>query len=419
VVTERVYPYHNFLQIALLFPSQIRELLIQSYFPHPKDLLFYNHLIFRQSQPFLTLSADSVKSCNQREFHESEWMKSKKERVHNNLKGKEKTMYQRKKFFSMILFSVLILFITVWTGQVGAQEKYPTRGIDIIVPFTPGGATDLVERVLASYLNRKWGVPINVINKPGGNTVPACLEAYNAKPDGYTLLGDSNPSSSMLPIVVRNLPFKIMDRTFIAIAAVTPMIIIVPSSSPIKSLKELEGEAKKGPETFTWTSLGGAGAQDFTSRQFLKAIGISDVSKTKPIMSQGGAQAVVLTAGGNVKMGVGTTSGAIPAISGGTVRPLAITSKTRYPDLPDVPTTTELGYPTVKCLFWIGVSGPPNLPTQILDKWDKALQEMLKEPEVISKLKNVGAVPFYHNPQEMKDYVMKETEEVAILWGLK
>ena len=328
-------------------------------------------------------------------------------------------MDKRRKWFVLSLVSLIsVVLIAVWAGQIQAQEKYPTRGIDIIVPFSPGGATDLVGRVVGSFLKKKWTVPVNVINKPGGNTVPACLEVYRATPDGHTLLGDSNPSASMLPAVVRNLAFKITDRTFIAIVAVTPMIIIVPSESPIKSLKELEAEAKKSPETFTWTSLGGAGAQDFTCRQFLKAIGV-DVSKTKPIMSQGGAQAVVLTSGGNVKMGVGTTSGAIPAINGGTVRPLAVTSAERYPDLPNLPTTAELGYPTVKCQFWIGLSGPPNMPSHIAETWDKLLQEMLKDTEVITKLKNVGAIPFYHNANEMKGYVSAETEEVATLWGLK
>ncbi len=328
-------------------------------------------------------------------------------------------MEKRRKWFGLSLVSLMsVLLITICAGEVKAQEKYPARGIDIIVPFSPGGATDLVERVVGTYLKRKWTVPVNVINKPGGNTVPACLEVYRSTSDGYTLLGDSNPSASMLPAVVKNLPFKIMDRTFIAMIAVTPMVIIVHSESPIKSLKDLEAEAKKSPETFTWTSLGGAGAQDFTCRQFLKAIGV-DVSKTKPIMSQGGAQAVILTAGGNVKMGVGTTSGAIPAINAGTVRPLAVTGAARYPDLPSLPTTAELGYPTVKCQFWIGISGPPNMPTPVAEAWDKVLQEMLKDPEVISKLKNVGAVPFYHHASGMKDYVLAETDEVATLWSLK
>ena len=328
-------------------------------------------------------------------------------------------MCQRKKWFLHGLLFVMVMFIlTGWCGEVQSQPKYPTRGIDIIVPFTPGGATDLVIRVMAVYLKQKWSVPVNVINKPGGNTVPACLEVHRAAPDGYILLGDNNPSSSMLPIVVKSLPFKVMDRTFISMVAGSPAVIIVPYDSQVKTLKDLEIEIKKDPENFTWASLGGTGLPDYVTRQFLKTIGV-DVLRTKPVMCQGGAQAVILTAGGHIKMGSGTVSASTPAITGNTVTPLAITSKTRWPDLPNLPTAVEAGYPTVNYLYWVGFSGPPNLPPDIIDKWDKTLQEILKDPEVISKLKNIGAIPFYQNARGNRKYVMEEIEEASKLWDLK
>jgi tripartite-type tricarboxylate transporter receptor subunit TctC len=327
-------------------------------------------------------------------------------------------MNQKKRKFTLVLVLAMSMVTIAFYSPVNSQEKYPNRAIDIIVPFAPGAATDLASRLTAAFLNKKWGVPVNVVNKPGGNTVPACLEVYNAKPDGYTILADNNPSSSMTPIVVKTLPYAIMDRTFVAMTATSPVVIIVHPPSSYKSLKDLESDAKKDPESFTWTSLGGAGALDFATRQFLKAIGV-EVKRTKPIMSQGGSQAVVLTAGGNAKMGLGTVSASLPAIKGGTVRPLAVTSKERWPDLAEVSTTLELGYPTVNHQYWIGVSGPPKLPSHIAAIWNSAIQEMLKDPETISKLKNIGCIPFYHNPQGMKDYVLQETEEVRELWGLK
>jgi tripartite-type tricarboxylate transporter receptor subunit TctC len=327
-------------------------------------------------------------------------------------------MCKAKKCYWVGLSSILLLIFTGWVGEVHSQEKYPTRSIELIVPFTAGGGADLVNRIMTPYLNKKWNVPVNVINKPGGNTVPASLEVYNSKPDGYTLLAENNPTSSMLPIVVKNLPFKIMDRTFIAMTCVNPMIIFVPFTSPIKSLKELEVEAKKNPENFTWTSMGGAGSHDYVARQFFKAIGV-DVLKTKPVMCQGGSQAASLTAGGHVIMGMNSIPSALPVIKGGMVRSLAITSKNRWSDLPDLPTTEELGYPTVNYLYWHGVSAPPRLLSNIIEIWDQALQEMLKDPEVIAKLKNVGTIPFYHNAHDFREFVMKEADEVAKLWGLK
>lgn len=319
---------------------------------------------------------------------------------------------------SCFLFLAIILLITGWFGEVQSQDKYPTRAIEIICPYGPGASTDLVDRITAAYMNKKWGVPINVVNKPGGNTVPACLEVYNAAPDGYTLFGDSLPATSLLPIVVKNLPFKILDRTFIGMMALSPMVVMVPFTSPIKSMKELETEAKKDPGNFTWTSIGGSAAIDFLLRQVFKAFDI-DVLKTKPIMCKGGAEAAVLTAGGHVKMGGGTVSGALAGIKAGTIRAFAVTSKQRWPELPDVPTTEEVGYPTVTIQNRLGISGPPKVPSYVVDIWEKALQEMIKDPDVITKLKNIGAIPFYANARETKEMVIKELEEVEILFKLK
>jgi tripartite-type tricarboxylate transporter receptor subunit TctC len=326
-------------------------------------------------------------------------------------------MKRLSRWFWVGLLSVLFT-AGVGSMEVGAQDKYPSRAIDIICPFAAGGSTDLITRVTAAYLNKKWGVSVNVVNKPGGNTVPACLEVYQAKADGYTLLADGNPSSSMVGIVIKTLPFKIMDRTFLGVVGQTAHVPIVAVSSPFKSLKELEAEAKKSPKSFTWTSLGGASLQDYVIRQFLKAIGV-DVKETKPVMSQGGSQAVTLTAGGHVTMGSATASSALPAIQGNLVRPLAITSSKRWPDLPDVATTAELGYRTVTGVQWNGISGPPNLPAAVIEKWNEDLREMLKDPQVISTLRKIGASPFFHDAHQFRDFVLKETEEVAILWGLK
>jgi tripartite-type tricarboxylate transporter receptor subunit TctC len=322
------------------------------------------------------------------------------------------------KCFLWGLLSVFIISISPGLfDQVQAQDKYPTRAIEIIVPFAPGGGTDLAPRIIAGYVSKKWGVPVNVVNKPGGNTVPACLEVYNAKPDGYTLLGDSQSSTSTLGAAVRNLPFKVMDRTFIGMTSIGPFFLMVSPNSPYKNLRDLADDAKREPENFTWTSTGGASGLDFTGRQFFRVIGV-DVSKTKPVMAPGGAPAVSLTAGGHVKLGLGATS-AMAAINGGLVKTLAITTKTRWPDLPNIPTTEEQGFPSVNVQYWTGLSGPAKMPSPIIEKWDKVLQEALKDPEIITAMRNIGVLPFYRNGSGTKEYVLKEVEEVNTLWGLK
>jgi len=325
---------------------------------------------------------------------------------------------RRRWFLAGLLPGVILLALTGWGEQVRSQEKYPAKPIDIIVSYAPGGGVDISARLLASYMNKKWGQPVNVINKPGGNHVPACLELYQADPNGYTLLEDSIGSSAILSTAVKNLPFKIMDRSFIGIFTMVPMVLLVHPAAPFKTLKDLEEDAKKDPGSFTWTSIGGASPQDYTIRKFLKLIGV-DVFKTKPIMSQGASQAVTLTAGGNVKVGVASLSASLAAIKGGMVRPLAMTSKTRFPDVPDLPTTAELGYPGVDILDRYGPSGPPKLPSHVVDAWNKAMAEMVKDPGAASKMRNAGLMPLHLNSAETRDYVAKTMEELKELYGLK
>jgi tripartite-type tricarboxylate transporter receptor subunit TctC len=322
-----------------------------------------------------------------------------------------------KKFPWSLLFVMSVLMFTGWVAPVEAQEKYPTRAIEIIVPFVPGGSTDLIGRMLADNLKKKWGVPVNVINKPGGNTVPANLEVHQSKPDGYTVFSDSQSSCSLLDVAVKDLPFKVLDRTFIAFTTASPHIFYANAASPIKNLKDVEAEVKKNPGEFTWGSFGGVGAGDFLWRQFFKGIGV-DVSKTKPVVTRGGAEIVSFVAGNHIKLGTATPTSGISHVRAGTVKVVGV-SGFRCPDYPDVATAVEQGFPTVTAVFWTGISGPPKLPPHIINKWEEAIQEMLKDQEFNSKLRNLGFKPFYLNSSEAREYVRKEIDEVRSLWGVK
>lgn len=309
-----------------------------------------------------------------------------------------------------------LLGFVAMTSPALSQDKFPSRPIEIIVPFAPGGSTDLGMRVLAPALEAKWGVPVRIVNKPGGNTVPAVSEVMNAKPDGCIVLADGPPQSSMVDTVVKTLPFDPMKRTFIAIAAYTPMKFVVPFDSPFKTLKDAAAAAQKDPSSFTWTSLGGAGAQDMANRQFFKAIGV-DVTKTRPIQLKGGAEAITMTAGGHVMMGVGSYSSITAPLSSNKLRVLAVASPERWPTLPDTPTTREAGYPSIETLYWIGISGPPNLPADIARAYDQAIREVTSDPKVIEGLFKVGLQPLYVDSKGMVERVKRERAETQELWS--
>ena len=154
-------------------------------------------------------------------------------------------MKTMKDIFATVLFCVMIVLFAGLADQAQGAEKYPARAIDIIVPFGQGGSTDLATRILADELKKMWGVPVNVVNKLGGNGVPGTMEALNAKPDGYTILADSVITSSWLPIVAQASSITIPERTYLALTVTTPFIFYVPASSPMKTMKDLEAEIKK------------------------------------------------------------------------------------------------------------------------------------------------------------------------------
>jgi tripartite-type tricarboxylate transporter receptor subunit TctC len=326
---------------------------------------------------------------------------------------------KRMKGISMtILLCVILVLMTGFTNQVVGAEKYPSRAIDIIVPFGQGGSTDLATRILADELKKMWGVPVNVVNKLGGNGIPGTMEALNAKPDGYTILADSVITSSWLPIVAQASSITIPERTYLATTVTTPFIFYVAANSPMKTMKDLEAEIKKDPGSFTWPSGGGASAADIAMKQFFNAIGV-DSNKTRPVPMQSAAQSVTLIGSGAVKVCLlGLTSG-IANTKAGIIKPVGVASRKRLTEIPDVPTAAESGYPSVEVEFWSGLSGPTKMPANIVEIWSKAIEDLMKRPDVLTKIKATNAIPFYHNAADFKTYVARETDAVIKLYGLK
>jgi tripartite-type tricarboxylate transporter receptor subunit TctC len=272
-------------------------------------------------------------------------------------------------------------------------------------------------RVVAEALARRWKYSVNVVNKPGGNTIIGTNEVMRATPDGYTLLVDS-PGSSSMQVDMKDLPYKVEQRTFVVRAAASPMAFIVPQSSPWKTLKDVVEAAKKDPGSLTWTSLGGASGVDLVMRQFFAAAGI-DVPKTKMVTYPGASPACNSVAGGHVQLGAATAGTILPLVSGGSARCIAVTSTERLKELPAVATTGEQGFPSVNTQFWIGFSGPPGLSDYVLKAWTEAVSEVLKTPEVITKLARITSVPAFLGPEEFKHFILEESRVVKELMGQK
>jgi tripartite-type tricarboxylate transporter receptor subunit TctC len=318
----------------------------------------------------------------------------------------------------MLRTIMLALTALLWAGAPGAhaQGKYPTKPIEIIVPFAAGASTDASARVLAQLLEARWSVPVKVVNKPGGNTVPAVTEVMSARPDGTTFLMDNIASSAMLDTVVKNLPYSVFDRTFVAVTAYTPLMFIVHPDSPFKTLKDAVDALKSDTANFTWTSLGGVGGQDLAFRQFFAATGV-DIKKARAISLKGGSEAVTLTAGGHVRLGTGTWSAIAAPHSAGKLRVLAVCGDIRWPGLPDTPTTKDAGLPDVDAQYWIGISGPPKMSDDIVATWNAALKELLADKAVQAKLLNAGVLTSYVDAAGMKAKVERDRKSVQTLFA--
>ena len=306
--------------------------------------------------------------------------------------------------------------LLAFAGAASAQAKFPSKAIEMIVYVTPGGGADLAARSVARHLERTWKVPVRVINRPGGNMVPAIQEVMRAPPDGHTILVDGLGSASLFPIVVPNVPLKVSDRTFISLMSTSPMFFAVPTNSPIKSVGDMVEALKKDPAALSWTALGGTGSIDVAFRRLFQVAGIP-FSKTRPVMIKGGSDAAVQTGGGHVDLGAGSYTSFLPMLTANRVRLLAVTAPQRQTYAKDIPTTAELGYPTVLADSWLGLSGPSNTPKDVVARWEAAVKEALNDPQVKEDFARLGLDANIGDGETMRQQVEKETAEFKSLYA--
>ena len=296
-----------------------------------------------------------------------------------------------------------------------AAGKYPSAPVDIIVPFNAGAATDSLSRLVAEELSKKWGQPVNVVNKPGGSTVIGTHAVMSAVPDGYTLLADSIGSSSG-QIGLKGIPYDVAQRTFLAMAVIVPQVIICSANSPWQSLKDLAEAGRKDPASIVWGSAaGGRGGSDIVQLQFFDAAGI-DVPKARRVDFNGSAAAINALAGGHVKLHAASPGAVAPAVQSGKARALAVTTPKRTMLIPEAPTTREAAFPTVDYTYWVGFSGPPGMPQTERDTIAKAIEDVVKDPGVMERLaKRFDAVPAFLGPEAFRKFVTEEAQRISRL----
>jgi tripartite-type tricarboxylate transporter receptor subunit TctC len=282
----------------------------------------------------------------------------------------------------------------------GARGAYPNKPIQITNAFTAGGGGDLVARIAAAYLSKKWGQPINVVDKPGGSGVPGTMEVLSAPADGYNVL--LWPSlSNILTAAQADTPYKWDQPTPLAQFTANVIVFLVPADSPFKTMKDALDAVKQNPSNYSFGLAGLASPPLVAMSKVFTDAGI-DPTKPKRVIFDGEAPAFTATIGGQVAFTPAYISGALPLIQAGKLRGLAVSLPTRSRFLPDVPTGAEAGYPSFDILSWNGFAGPPGLPDDVVKKWADGLKEASQDPDVMKQVEGVGADIAYLPPTEFK-----------------
>jgi tripartite-type tricarboxylate transporter receptor subunit TctC len=272
-----------------------------------------------------------------------------------------------------------------------AQAAYPTRPVEIVVGFAPGGGADVAARLIAGYASKKWGQPVSVVNMPGASGITAMLHVLRARPDGATILLQPHATSSMLFAVQSDVPFKMDDPTQIALVTLDPVVYTVKADSPWKSLQDVAAAAKTNPKAFRYGLGGIAGVASFSVSQFLYGAGVP-VPETSRVVFTGGAPAVTALAGGHVDFAGQQWSESAGLIGGKKIRALAVVHAARLPGLDDVPTAREAGFPDLDVVGWQGLVGPPRLPAPIVARWSALVEEASRDAAFLEQALKVNKV---------------------------
>src|SRR4051812_5190441 len=302
--------------------------------------------------------------------------------------------------FIGLLFCVLL-------SAPAAADTYPSKPIRLLIPFPPAGITDLSGRIVADALRVKLGTTFVIENKPGANGVIGLRELLRADPDGYTLMVGNLGSLVINYAIDAKASFDpLKDVVPIAGTSEYPTAMVVNNKMPVSSVKEFIAYAKERPGKLTFGSTG-VGAMDYLAGELLQQKGgISMVH----VPYRGGPLALNDLIGGHLDTIIEVYPVVMEQIRSGQIKGLAVSSATRLPTLPDLPTFEEAGVPGIVLTGWLGIYGPPNMPEDVRKKLSEAIVEVVNQPDIQKKFRDIGFEPMIG--QGMKEFTAHHEAEV-------
>jgi tripartite-type tricarboxylate transporter receptor subunit TctC len=295
----------------------------------------------------------------------------------------------------------------LWVGSSQAQD-YPKSPVQIVIPFGPGGLTDIFWRSISDFLSNNIKGTVMLVNKPGGGGVSGTSFVANSKPDGYTLVSANSDPLSMSPVFLPNVPYNPeKDITYIAKLAAFAFTISVRADSPFKTIEEVVTFAKANPKKLK-AAVMGVGS---TPHTILGVFNRDANVEITHVPFDSGGESVTNLLGGHTDLGVIAMPSVKPHVLSGKARVLAFCSPKRLPEFPDIPTLAEKGYKISSIATGVGLAGPSGLASAIVSKWEGAVDRTLKDPNVMAIIEKLGgAVVDFKRGEDYKKELLADLE---------
>jgi len=313
-----------------------------------------------------------------------------------------------------------LFYIFLLVGAEALAQSYPARPVTLIIPFPPGGSTDIVGRVAAEGLSRELGQPVVVENRGGAGGAIGAKAIADAAPDGYTL-GVATVSTHVINVIVRGEALRydpLRDFTLISQIASVPNVVTVHPSVPARSMRELIEHLKKNPGKLNFATSGSGSLGHMSGETFKFVTGTDMVA----VHYKGSGHALNDALAGQVQVFFDNLPSSLPHIQAGRLRALAVASEKRVAALPDVPTYAELGLAALNDPSWFGLIAPARLPPHVTERVHAALVKALAQPETLKRLAADAAIPVGNSPDEFRRVIANAIEinrKVAVEAKLK
>ena len=305
-----------------------------------------------------------------------------------------------------------LLAISIVVGAGAHAAAYPERPVTIVVPYAPGGATDASARLMAQALQKQTGTSFVIENVSGAGTTIGAAKVARAPADGYTLLWGGLTSNVMAPLLYPKLSYD--GKTAfapISMIARQPYVLFVNANSPFKSVADLIKKAASEPDVLNFSSPGQGSSPHLTTELFLN----SSKTSVHHIPYRGAAPAMAALLAGDVDMMIDTPTAPLPMFKAGRLLPLAVTSKERLQELPEVPTLHESGLTGFDAYTWFGLFAPKGTPPDVINALNEMASAALKDPAVLEQMKQASFTPAPSTPQQLADAIKADSEKWSLL----